>query len=170
MTENTETASADDRAEGQPSTEPTVETPRPAPEPAPTEVRSDRVAVEIDYDRHVAFALQQSAVPLVKGLRVRNLGETPLEDLRLVLWAEPDLSPEDRAYVKGLQDGLALVRLHRSQKQDPSCRQLDPVGSPDEKPMKNIHEMSSDELLGMDLQGFPEEIFASVLHAQRSFY
>ncbi len=61
----------------------------PAP---PAEVRSDRFAVEVDYDRLVYFALQQNDVPLIKALRVRNLTDAPTGPLTLRVWAEPGLA------------------------------------------------------------------------------
>jgi len=72
--------------------EPPVETPRPPP-PSVQEVASDLVSLEVEYDRHVGLAWQVGNVPIVKGLRLGNLGPEPLDGLRLSLFTVPDLSP-----------------------------------------------------------------------------
>ncbi len=69
------------------------ETPTPPPTEPPGEVPSDRIAVEVDVDAHVGYALQANGVPLVKALRVLNLGDAPVAGLRVALFVEPDLSP-----------------------------------------------------------------------------
>ncbi|MDJ0975512.1 MAG: DUF3320 domain-containing protein [Planctomycetota bacterium] len=85
-------------------TPPTDEpTPAPAPEPEPPAERASPIgwkrleteglAVELEYDAHVNYAMQQNAVPVVKAVRIRNLGEEPLKDVVVGLWAAPELAP-----------------------------------------------------------------------------
>ena len=69
------------------------ETPLPPAAEPPVQVPSDRVAVEVDVDPHVAYALQVNGVELVKALRVLNLTNAPVAGLRVAVFAEPDLSP-----------------------------------------------------------------------------
>jgi very-short-patch-repair endonuclease len=50
------------------------------------------VAVEIDYDSHVNYAMQQNSVPVVKTIRILNDGAVDLDDLRVEIRAEPGLA------------------------------------------------------------------------------
>ena len=77
----------------EPTAVPPRETPTPPPAEPPAEIASDRIAVEVDVDVHVGYALQESGVPVVKALRILNLGSEPLTGLRVALFAEPGLSP-----------------------------------------------------------------------------
>jgi len=57
------------------------------PRPGPVELR-------VELDRRVNWAMQQNDVPLVKAVRVENLGAEPIPDLELHIRAEPDFASE----------------------------------------------------------------------------
>ena len=50
------------------------------------------VAVELDLDRRVNYALQQNDVPVVAWLGLRHAGERPLDDLRVEVTLGDDLA------------------------------------------------------------------------------
>lgn len=52
---------------------------------------SPLLEISLSYDRRVSGAAQQSGVPLVRLLQLRNTGSVDLVDLEVRLWAEPDL-------------------------------------------------------------------------------
>lgn len=86
----------------EPTEAPPHETPTPPPTEPPVEVPSDCLSVEVDVDPHVGYALQVNGVPLVKALRIMNLGDAPVGGLRVAVFAEPDLSPRLELPVGGI--------------------------------------------------------------------
>ncbi len=50
------------------------------------------VRLDVEYDPCVNYALQQNAVPVVRGVWIENLSDTPIEDVELTIRAEPDLA------------------------------------------------------------------------------
>jgi len=83
----------DDAESQQPSeTDPTT-LPDAAPPVGWERIESDAVAVTIEYDAHVNYAMQQNAVPVVKRVRVTNRSKAALEDVVVALWAASALAP-----------------------------------------------------------------------------
>lgn len=50
------------------------------------------VAVTIELDRRINFAMQQNDVPVVKALRIENRTSAPIRDLHVRIWSEPEFA------------------------------------------------------------------------------
>ena len=57
------------------------------------------IALGVELDSRISFAMQQNDVPVVKTLRIENLNPEPLRELTVRILAEPDFAEEWTARV-----------------------------------------------------------------------
>src|SRR5690349_12674161 len=72
-----------------------------------TSERDRRVAIHIDLDPRVNYAMQQNDVPVVKRLRIENLSPEPLCDVVVRMRTEPPFSAPWEARVESIAPGAA---------------------------------------------------------------
>ena len=63
------------------------------------------MTLRLDHDAHVNYAMQQNAVPVVKGLTLENRGDVDLADLTVEVGAEPGLADPVRIGISRLPAG-----------------------------------------------------------------
>lgn len=107
----------DESREGDPV--PAEEAPAPVvgeacEEPVPIEVEDlGLVRFELELDERVNYALQQNDVPVVKAMRLENLAETPLEEIRVVLRLDPGPGEPSEDLVGRIEPGATYnLRPH----------------------------------------------------------
>lgn len=64
-----------------------------------------QVRLELDCDHTINFAMQQNDVPVVRQIRVTNLGTLPLEGVQVRLTSEPELFPAWQTTVTTIAPG-----------------------------------------------------------------
>ncbi|KAA3611448.1 MAG: DUF4011 domain-containing protein [Planctomycetota bacterium] len=68
-------------------------------------LQAGKLQLQADLDQRLNYALQQNAVPLVRQLRLENLGQQEYENLSVHLWLESELSERLELRISGLAPG-----------------------------------------------------------------
>jgi len=74
-------------------------------EPLTQQPQDLQIAVSIDYEPFVNFAMQQNAVPLLRTLKIENKTENQLANLYVRIWSDPPVFAEKTARVDLIAPG-----------------------------------------------------------------
>ncbi|HMM37167.1 MAG TPA: DUF3320 domain-containing protein [Desulfovibrio sp.] len=73
---------------------------------------AETVTLELVHDPTVNYALQQNDVPIIKQLRLTNIGDERLKDLLVCIEFEPDFAPPWEGRVTRLEPGASYAFGH----------------------------------------------------------
>lgn len=63
------------------------------------------VSLAVEHDCTVNYAMQQNDVPVMKALRISNNGESPLNDIKVLITTEPEFAPAWESRIGSIKAG-----------------------------------------------------------------